>query len=108
MSKYFVEFIIFKALGKTLGLAVIVMAAAALTQAQPPRTWVSGVGDDTFLAAERPPAKLSPERFLKRPLTARSIVSTRVRQPRPLRYNKGHRYLVRSALSVDQKRPWEY
>jgi hypothetical protein len=42
---------------QALGLVIIVMAAAALTQAQAPRTWVSGVGDDANPCSRTAPCK---------------------------------------------------
>ncbi|HEV7644335.1 MAG TPA: hypothetical protein VGO50_10370 [Pyrinomonadaceae bacterium] len=53
MRKYFVAFVTFKA----LDLVIIIMAAAALIQAQAPRTWVSGLGDDTNPCSRTAPCK---------------------------------------------------
>jgi hypothetical protein len=50
MRKIFVAF-------KALGLVVIIMAAAVSTQAQAPRTWVSGVGDDVNPCSRTAPCK---------------------------------------------------
>jgi hypothetical protein len=50
MRKNFVAF-------KALSLFIIVMAAAVLTQAQAPRTWVSGLGDDANPCSRTAPCK---------------------------------------------------
>ena len=47
----------FSSIVKVCFLAAIILTAVSLAQAQAPRTWVSGVGDDTFPCSRTAPCK---------------------------------------------------